>query len=91
MFQLTYSNQFKKDLKRLNRNPEFHLERLEGVLGELQKNLDLEPRYRLHKLQGSFQGCYECHVQPDTLLIFEADIQSSVLYLLRLGSHAELF
>lgn len=91
MFTLTYSHQFKKDLKHTQCNPQFKVGRLEYVLEQLQRQIALEPKYRLHKLQGHFTGCYECHVQLDTLLIFEVDTTTRLIHLLRLGSHAELF
>lgn len=91
MFVTTYSRQFKKDFKRVQRQPRFDLAQLEVVLHQLQKEISLEPKYRLHKLQGKFTGCYECHVQPDIVLIFEVDYSEGMLYLLRIGSHSELF
>lgn len=91
MFTLTYSHQFKKDLKHTQRDPQFRVARLEHVLEQLQDQIMLESKYRLHRLKGYFAGCYECHVQPDTLLIFEVDTTAKLIYLLRLGSHAELF
>jgi len=91
MFTLTYSHQFKKDLKRTKCNSQFRVERLENVLEQLQRQIVVEPKYRLHTLKGRFFGCYECHIQPDTLLVFEVDTTAKFIYLLRLGSHAELF
>lgn len=91
MFTLTNSHQFKKDFKRVQRNPQFHLTKLDVVLGQLQQRISLEPKYLLYKLTGEFAGCYECHIQPDVLLIFEVDMNLKLIYLLRLGSHSELF
>lgn len=91
MFTLTYAREFKKQFKRLQRNPQFHIERLDYVLGQLQKHITLEPRYQLHKLTGNFVGCYECHLQPDVLLIFEVEETTKVIYLLQIGSHSDLF
>ena len=75
----------------MQRNPQFRIKRLEYVLEKLQQQIVLEPKYQLHRLKGYFSGCYECHVQPDILLIFEVDTTAKFIYLLRLGSHAELF
>jgi len=50
----------------------------------LKKNLP-------HLLTGNFKGCWECHVQPDLLLIWQEDIENKAIILQRLGSHSELF
>lgn len=91
MFIITYSRQFKKDFKLVKRQPRFDLNQLDHVLNQLRQQISLEPKYRIHKLQGNFIGCYECHVQPDILLIFEVDHAERIIYLLRIGSHSELF
>ena len=48
------------------------------------KNLD-------HALSGNFAGCRECHITPDWLLVYEIADEELVLYLLRTGTHSDLF
>ncbi|MBI4599944.1 type II toxin-antitoxin system YafQ family toxin [Candidatus Uhrbacteria bacterium] len=91
MFILHRKRQFKKDFKRLSRNPEFDDGAFEDVLSCLLCGDHPSERYRPHKLTGEFHDCYECHVQPDILLIYIIDYKERIVYLLRLGSHAELF
>ncbi len=43
-----------------------------------------------HPLSGQYKGCMECHIGPDYLLI-RRDESSDIVYILRLGSHSELF
>ena len=45
--------------------------------------------YNPHKLHGFYEGCMECHIENDFLLIW-IDEQTNVIKLLRLGSHHEL-
>lgn len=84
------SSRFKKDLKRLN-NQKQDLEELYTVISKLANDKKLDAKYLNHKLSGSFQGCYECHIQPNWLLIYEIDESFLYLYLIRTGSHSELF
>ena len=42
-------------------------------------------------LIGQYQGCLECHIERDLLLIWQQDDEEMVIVLERLGSHSELF
>lgn len=45
-----------------------------------------------HKLTGNYSGYFECHIEPDLLIIWlQYDEERKEIYLVRLGSHAELF
>lgn len=85
------ASRYKKDLKRRVRDPHFRIHELKCVLNCLIHAQLLPEKYRSHKLSGEFEGCFECHVQPDMLLIYSIDEERNILYLLRIGSHAELF
>ncbi|MEK7481271.1 MAG: type II toxin-antitoxin system YafQ family toxin [Patescibacteria group bacterium] len=91
MLQLKYSGTFKKDLKKVSGLPQFNRSHVERILARLAGGERLEPRYRNHVLKGRFQGCFECHLRPDLLLIYQIDRQAHLLLLLRIGSHSELF
>jgi mRNA interferase YafQ len=49
----------------------------------------LEERFRDHALVGNFDGCRECHIRPDWLLIYQAN--QTDLVLIRTGTHNDLF
>lgn len=92
MLEIRRTSQFKKDFRRevsnpRNRNLAFELAK---VVGLLQQEKVLPDRYQLHRLKGSFVGCFECHIRPDLLLIFQRTDRRT-LVLVRLGSHSELF
>ena len=53
--------------------------------------MPLEQRYRDHALAGDYAGCRECHITPDWLLIYEIDGDTLLLYLMRTGTHSDLF
>lgn len=84
-----YTRQFKKDLKRFLNQP-LKLEELRTVLEMLREEIALPSKYRQHTLKGEYEGCLECHIESDFLLIWY-DEQNDVFALLRLGSHSELF
>ncbi|MCH8541209.1 MAG: type II toxin-antitoxin system YafQ family toxin [Opitutales bacterium] len=50
---------------------------------------NLAEKYRDHALIGNYQGCRECHVSPDWLLIYQTT--ETELILVRTGSHSVLF
>ena len=65
--------------------------KLNTVLKKLAEKGALPPEYRPHKLTGRFQGNWECHIQPDWLLVWEQRDEELILLLLDTGSHSDLF
>lgn len=53
-------------------------------------DITLPERNRDHSLNGDWDGYHECHIKSDLLLIYNKP-NKSVLHLVRLGSHSELF
>lgn len=91
MHTIHRSTTFRKDIKRVARNPHFRKTVFLGVIDALARGETLAPQYRNHKLMGEFSGCFECHLQPDLLLIYLIDRDAQAVRLIRIGSHAELF
>ena len=89
MKKLIYSTQFKKDFKCYRKNAQ-KMELLLKVLQMLAKGCPIPSEMRPHALKGDYQGCIECHIGNDFLLIW-MDESNSIIRLLRLGSHSELF
>ena len=48
-------------------------------------------KFRDHDLTGNYKGCRECHIQPDWLLVYEVNNDELILYLIRTGTHSDLF
>lgn len=89
MWELRYSTQFKKDLKRI-KHDQSKIDALQSVLEQLEKSGNVASSYKPHMLSGEYSGCMECHVQNDFLLIW-IDADARVINLVRVGSHSELF
>lgn len=89
-YEIKFTSQFKKDLK-LAKKQGKDTEKLFAVIEKLSNGETLEAKYRDHDLIGEYQGCRECHIEPNWLLIYEVIENVIVLVLYRVGSHSELF
>lgn len=89
-YEVKFTNQFKKDLK-LARRQGKDTEKLFEVVEKLASGMPLDAKYKDHGLTGNYNGCRECHIEPDWLLVYEIFNNTLVLMLYRVGSHSELF
>jgi len=85
---LLTTNAFEKDLRRVRKQGK-DLDKLESVVNSLCQQKPLPASCRLHPLRGDWAGVWDCHVQPDWLLLYR--LTPTELILVRTGSHAELF
>ena len=90
MYEVIYTGQFKKSLKLCVRRG-LDVNVFKTVLDILQEQGQLPAEYRPHKLTGKYTGCWECHMQPDWLLIWEQDDRQLRLILVDTGTHSDLF
>lgn len=90
MYNLAQTGRFKKDIK-LAKKRGLNLELLDKVVTTLVLEGELPAQYKAHKLSGNYAKCWECHVQPDWLLIWEQDEDIKLISLIRTGTHADLF
>lgn len=82
------ANSFRRDFK-LSAKRGKALKKFQAILDLLLENQPLPARCRPHKLSGDYAGLWECHIEPDWLMIF--DVTETEVRLYRLGSHADLF
>ena len=82
------SNRFLRDLKRARKRGK-NIDKLEAVIDTLVHGVQLLPKHRRHRLVGTMSGLWECHVEPDWLLIWHETEEHLVL--VRTGTHADLF
>ena len=64
---------------------------LDYVISKLANQEDLDEKYKDHALSGNYKDFRECHIKPDWLLIYSIDDEELELFLIRTGSHADLF
>ena len=91
MYKLYYSRKFKRDYKRIKKNSNFKLNKFEIILDILIDTGDLGNQFKNHRLKGIFQNCFDCHIQPDVLLVYKIYHEEKIINLLRIGSHSNLF
>lgn len=89
MINIVYSNQFKKDFKKLRRLPLPDLKKIFEVISNLEQEKNLDEKFKDHELSGNWSNFRECHIKPDLLLVYNAS--NNKLQLARIGSHSELF
>ena len=82
------TSRFLRDLKLARRRGK-ELAKMEAVIDALARGERLSSRHRAHRLQGEMQGLWECHVEPDWLMIWDESDREIVL--IRCGTHADLF
>lgn len=90
MIDVVLSNRFKKDLK-LAKKRGMNLNLLNDVVECIAGQQPLPPKYCDHVLAGNYDGFRECHIQPDWLLVYRVDHECLTLFLMRTGSHSDLF
>lgn len=89
-YRLAQTRVFKKDLRTAIRRG-YNIDLLGEVIDTLASSGTLPDRYRDHALSGNYKGCRECHIQPDWLLVYRICNENLVLYLMRTGTHSDLF
>lgn len=90
MYEVKFTTKFKKDLKLVERQGK-KLDKLFEVVELLASGAELPPKNRDHNLSGDYEGFRECHIEPDWLLIYKKNESEIILYLVRTGSHSDLF
>jgi len=88
MRELLTTTQFKKDLKRAKKRGKDR-DKLERIVEKIVAGEPLDLRHKPHRLSGDWSPCWECHIEPDWLLIWDED--ETCVVLTRTGSHADLF
>lgn len=87
MIEVTWTKQFKKDVKKIKSQGK-NIDELKKVIYALANNIELDPRHHVHKLVNN--NAYECHIKPDWLLVYRYENNKLCLILLRTGSHSEI-
>ena len=89
-YRLQVTGEFKQDVKRCKKRG-LPLEELWTVVGRLLNGETLEEKYRAHILHGDRKGQWECHIQPNWLLVWEQHDNELILVMLNTGPHSDIF
>lgn len=92
LYEIKTTTKFNKGLKKMSKQNK-NIEKLIEVVEKIANDVDLEPKYKNHKLTNdkNFKDCYECHIEPNWLLIYKIYNNELILLLFATGSHGDLF
>jgi mRNA interferase YafQ len=90
MFNLVYTNRFRKDVKVLQRR-DFNMDLLKNAVILLEESGPLPANNKPHKLSGHYSGFWEAHLNPDWLIIWKVFPEDKEVWLTRTGTHSDLF
>ena len=90
MYTIKFTGEFKRQMKLCERRG-YDMEHLRTVIRILSTKGKLPAEYMPHVLHGDRKGQWECHIEPDWLLIWKQDDQELILVMLNTGTHSDLF
>jgi len=67
------------------------IDKLIAVMNLLINEQPLLPKHENHPLHGKWEGTFECHVEPNWLLIYDIDPAAREVTFHRTGTHADLY
>ena len=89
-YTIELTGAFRKDLK-VAKKRGLDMNELYAVVEMLRTDSPLPAHFHNHKLTSDYKDYWECHIEPDWLLIYEKDTAIRILSLYRTGTHADLF
>jgi len=90
MYKISKTTQFKKDYKLIvKRN--YDILKLQKAVNLLVTTDKLPIEYKEHPLKNIFKYHFDCHLEPDWLLIFKRDDVEKIITLVRTGTHSDIF
>lgn len=88
MLKVSTTRTFDKEVEIVRKRGK-EMSKLGDVIKQLSKEEPLHQKFRNHKLTGNFKGRWECHIEPDWLLIY-CKTKTEIIFE-RTGSHSDLF
>lgn len=90
VYRLKTTRRFEKDVKRCVKRG-LPIEKLREVMKILERDGKLPKQYCPHVLKGDRKGQWECHIEPDWLMIWKQNDDEMLLLMLNTGSHSDIF
>ena len=90
MYTIKFTGVFKRQMKLCVRRG-YDMELLREAIRILSTEGKLPEKYLPHVLHGDRNGQWECHIQPNWLLVWEQHDQELILVMLNTGTHSDLF
>jgi mRNA interferase YafQ len=88
--KISRHKQFKKDFaKHFKTMQDKHFQSFVDAISILASGKELPAQYKDHQLKGKLSKFREFHIGGDLLVMYA--IEDDIIYLLRIGTHSELF
>ena len=89
-YKVVATYKFKKELKKIKMRG-YNINLLKNIVKKLANGDTLPAKNNAHRLSGNYSNCFECHIKPDWLLVYQFIEDKLILSLLRTGTHSDLF
>ncbi|MBQ9657042.1 MAG: type II toxin-antitoxin system YafQ family toxin [Prevotella sp.] len=89
-YTIHYSGRFKKSYKLCKRRG-LNIDNFEQVVRLLAATGKLPAKYQPHILSVKYAGIWECHIEPNWLLLWKQNDTELTLLLLDTGTHSDVF
>jgi mRNA interferase YafQ len=86
LLDFAFTNQFKKDLKLLEKRRK-NMDKIYEIMALLIWNEPLPEYCREHGLSGNYEGLTDCHIQGDWIMIYRKSEEKIVFYYT--GTHSD--
>lgn len=88
MLKPVYLRSFEREIEKAKKRG-LDMSKIKSLLEDLINEKPLAAKHKNHKLKGNFAGYWECHIEPDWLLVYKKDDKH--IYFARTGTHSDLF
>ena len=82
------TTQFKRDVKLAAKRGR-NMSKIKAIMTKIIKQESLDPKHKNHKLTGNYKEHWECHIEPDWLLVYR--LTNTEVIFARTGTHSDLF
>ena len=89
-YTIITTSQFKKDLKRCQKQG-LNMRLIHDAINIFAATGTLPRKYKPHLLKGIYDGLWECHIQPNWLMIWNKNEENLTLLFVQTGTHSDLF
>ena len=87
MREWSFTNQFKKDLKLMEKRRK-NMDKIYDIMAKLIWGEPLPERCHEHNLSGNLAGLADCHIEGDWVLLYRKSEEKVVFYYT--GTHSDL-
>lgn len=88
MLRIEYGKKFEKQVVRCRKRGK-DITKLMDIVMKISSGEELDRKHKNHYFEN--RKCWECHIEPDWLLIYRIHENVLILELLETGTHSDLF